>query len=179
MTKSTRNKKKKKKRKKERWVPKNWCFWTVVLEKTLESPMFSKEIQSILTEISPEYSLEGLMLKLKLQYFGHLIRRADSFKKTDSGKEWRWEEKGMTEDETVGWHHWLDGWVWVNSRSWWWTGRPGVLQSMRSQRVGHNWATELRLRKHFYSNHCPVTDQKLKIQKWSALLKITKLIHEC
>ena len=66
---------------KESWVPKNWCFWTVVLEKTLESPLDSKEIhQSILKEISPEYSLEGLMLKL--QYFGHLMRRGDSLEKT-------------------------------------------------------------------------------------------------
>ena len=68
---------------KESWVPKNWCFWTAGLEKTLESPLDSKEIhQSILKEISPEYSLEGLMLKLKLQYSGHLMRRADSFEKT-------------------------------------------------------------------------------------------------
>ena len=61
--------------------------------------------QSILKEISPEYSLEGLMLKLKLQYFGHLMRRADS----DVGKDLGQEEKGMTEDEMVGWHHRLDG----------------------------------------------------------------------
>ena len=68
---------------KESWVPKNWCFWTVVLEKTLASPLDWKEIkQSILKEISPEYSLEGLMLKLKLQYFGHLMWRADSVEKT-------------------------------------------------------------------------------------------------
>ena len=68
---------------KESWVPKNWCFWTVVLEKTLESPLDCKEInQSILKEISPAYSLEGPMLKLKLQYFGHLMRRSDSLEKT-------------------------------------------------------------------------------------------------
>ena len=68
---------------KESWTLKNWCFWTVVLEKTLESPLDCKEIhQSILKEISPECSLKGLMLKLKLQYFGHLMRRADSFEKT-------------------------------------------------------------------------------------------------
>ena len=67
----------------ESWVPKNWCFWTVVLEKTLESPLYCRRSnQSILKEISPGYSLEGLMLKLKLQYFGHLMRRADSFEKT-------------------------------------------------------------------------------------------------
>ena len=62
------------------WEPKNWCFWTVVLEKTLESPLGCN--QSILKEISPEYSLEGLMLKLKLQYFGHLMGRSDSLQKT-------------------------------------------------------------------------------------------------
>ena len=67
---------------KESWALKNWCFWTVVLEKTLESPLDCKEIQSILKEISPEYSLEGLTLKLKLQYFGYLMRKADSFEKT-------------------------------------------------------------------------------------------------
>ena len=72
---------------KESWVPKNCvfelCFWTVVLEKTLESPLVAKRSnQSILKEISPEYSLEGLMLKLKLQYFGHLMRRAISFERT-------------------------------------------------------------------------------------------------
>ena len=65
---------------KESWMQKNWCFWTVVLEKTLESPLDCKE--SILKEISPEYSLEGLILKLKLQYFGHLMWRTDSFEKT-------------------------------------------------------------------------------------------------
>ena len=67
----------------ESWAPKNWCFWTVVLENTLESPLDCKEIQpSILKEISPGCSLEGLTLKLKLQYFGHLIRRVDSLEKT-------------------------------------------------------------------------------------------------
>ena len=68
---------------KESWVPKNWCFWTVVLEKTLESPLDCKEMQPVLLkEISPKYSLEGLMLKLKLQYCGHLMQRTDSLEKT-------------------------------------------------------------------------------------------------
>ena len=68
---------------KESWVPKNWCFWTVVLEKTLESPWTARRLgQSILNEISPEYSLEGLMRKLKVQYFGHLMWRTDSLEKT-------------------------------------------------------------------------------------------------
>ena len=68
---------------KESWAPKNWYFWTVVLEKTLQSPLDCKEIQpGILKEISPEYSLGGPMLKLKLQYFDHLMQRTDSFEKT-------------------------------------------------------------------------------------------------
>ena len=66
---------------KKSWAPRNWCFWTVVLEKTLESPLDCKEIQPV-KEISPKYSLERLILKLKLQYFGHLMRRADSLEKT-------------------------------------------------------------------------------------------------
>ena len=66
-------------------------------------------------------------------------------KDPDAGKGWRQEEKGMTEDEMVGWHHRVDGheWVWASSGSWWWTGRPGVLQSMGLQRVGHSWVTEV------------------------------------
>ena len=70
----------------ESWAPKNWCFCTVVLEKTLESPLDCKEFQAVLKEISPEYSLEGLILKLKLPYFGHLMQRTDSFKRP-----WCWE----------------------------------------------------------------------------------------
>ena len=65
--------------------------------------------QSILKEISPKYSLEGLMLKLKLQYLGHLMRRTDSLEKTDAGKHWRQEEKGTTEDEMVRCYHWFNG----------------------------------------------------------------------
>ena len=66
----------------ESWALKNWCFWTVVLEKTLESPLTARRSnQSILREISPGCSLEGLMLKMKLQYFGHLMRRVDTLEK--------------------------------------------------------------------------------------------------
>ena len=88
----------------ESWVPKNWCFWTVVLEKTLESPLDCKEIQSvILKEISPGCSLEGLMLKLKLQYFGHVIRRVDSLEKILM--------LGRIRGRRRGWHRirWSDG----------------------------------------------------------------------
>ena len=94
---------------KESWVPKNWCFWTMVLEKTLESPLDCKIKPVNLKEISSEYSLEGLMLKLKLQCFGHLMRRTDSLEKTLMlGKNWRQEEKGMTEYEMVGCYHRLN-----------------------------------------------------------------------
>ena len=79
----------------------------MVLEKTLESPLDSN--QSILKEISPGCSLEGLMLKLKLQYFGHLMQRVDSLEKTDAGRDWGQEKKGTTDDEMAGWYHWLDG----------------------------------------------------------------------
>ena len=94
--------------------------------------------QSILKEISPEYSWEGLMLKLKLLYFGHFFAKNWLiWKDPDAGKDWRWEEKGMTEDEMFGRHHW------ANSGSWWGTGNSGMLHSVGSQRVGHDWVTEL------------------------------------
>ena len=94
--------------------------------------------RSILKEISPGISLEGLMLKVKLQYFGHLMWRVDSLERTC------WEGLGAGgEEDDRGWHGWMASltrwtWVWVNSRSWWWTGRPGVLRFMGSQRVRHD-----------------------------------------
>ena len=95
---------------KEGWAPKNLYFRIVVLEKTLESPLDSKEIQSILKEINPDYSLEGLLLKLKLEYLGHLMWRADSWEKTLMlGKIEGRRRRGVTEGEMVGWHHWLNG----------------------------------------------------------------------
>ena len=130
---------------KESLAPKSWCFWTVVLE-TFESHLDYKEIhQSILKEISPEYSLGGLTLKLKLQYFGHLMQRTGSLKK----KLRCWERlKVEGEGDDRGWNGWMASptqwtWVWASSGNWWWTGRPGVLQSMGSQRVRHDWVTEL------------------------------------
>ena len=82
-----------------------WCW-----RRLLKSPWTARRSnKSILKEISPGISLEGMMLKLKLQYFGHLMRRVDSLEKTDAGRDWGQEEKGMTEDEMAGWHHGLDG----------------------------------------------------------------------
>ena len=82
-----------------------WCW-----RKLLRVPWTARRSnQSILKEINPKYSLEGLMLQLKLQYFGHRMQRTDSLKKTDAGKDWRQEKKGTTEKEMTGWHHWLNG----------------------------------------------------------------------
>ena len=82
----------------------------MVFERTLESPLDCKEVQPVHPKGDKSLcSLEGLMLKLKLQYFGHLMRRVDSSEKTDAGRDWGQEEKGTTENEMVGWHHQLDG----------------------------------------------------------------------
>ena len=114
-----------------------WCW-----RRLLRVPWTARRSnQSILREISPEYSLEGLMLKLKLQYFGYLMRRTDSLEKTLM--------LGKTEGGgRRGRQSWMASptqwtWVWLNSGSRWWTARPGMLQSIGSQRVGHDWATEL------------------------------------
>ena len=116
-----------------------WCW-----RRLLRVPWTArKSNQSILKEISPEYSLEGLMLKLKLQYFGHLMQRTDSLGKTlmlakIEGRRRRGQQRMK----------WLDGitdsmtWVWPSSGRWWRTGKPGVLQSMGSQGAGHDWVIE-------------------------------------
>ena len=116
-----------------------WCW-----RRLLRVPWTARRSnQSILKEISPGCSLEGLMLKLKLQYFGHLMWRVDSLEKT-----LMLGGIGGRRRRRQGWDGWMASltrwtWVWVNSGSWWWTGRPGVLQFMGLQRVGHDWVTEL------------------------------------
>ena len=120
-----------------------WCW-----RRLLRVPWTTRRSnQSILKEISPACSLERLMLKLKLQYFGHLMWRTDSFENTRF-----WERlRAGGEGDDRGWDGWMASltqwtWVWVDSRSWWWAGRPGMLRFMGSQRVGHDWATELNWR---------------------------------
>ena len=128
----------------ESWALKNWCFWTVVLEKTLESPLDCKELQPVHPKRNHlEYSWEGLMLKLKLQYFGHLMRKMDSLEKTlmlgkiEGRRRGRQRRDGWMASPT----RWT--WVWASSGSWWWKGKPGVLQSMGLQRVGRDLVTKL------------------------------------
>ena len=127
----------------ERWrinAFKLWCW-----RRLLRVPWTARRSnQSILKDVIPEYSLEGLMMKLKLQYFGHLMQRTDTLEKT-----LMWERlKAGGEGDDRGWDGWMASltqwtWVWASSGNWWWTGKPGVLQSTGWQRVRHNWATEL------------------------------------
>ena len=116
-----------------------WCW-----RRLLRVPWTARRSnQSILKDISPECSLKGLMLKLKLQYFGHLMQRADSLVKT-----WCWERlKAGGEGDDRGWDGWMASltqwaWVWSSSRRWWRTGKPGMLQFMESQRVRDNRVAE-------------------------------------
>ena len=117
-----------------------WCW-----RRLLRVPWTARRSnQSILNEISPAYSLERMMLKLKFQYFGHLMWRADSFEKTLMLERL----KAGGEEDNRGWDVWMASstqwtWVCVGSGSWCWTGKCGVLQSMGSQSARHDWATEL------------------------------------
>ena len=156
---------------KEGWVLKNRCFKIVVLEKILKNPLTARRSkQSILKEINPEYSLEGLMLKLKPQSFGHPMQRADSLEKT-----WCWERlKAGGEGDDRGWDGWMASpsaqtqwtWVWASSRTWWWTGKPGVLQSMGSQRVGDDSATEQQQQPACICQHVYVSQFPTPVLPW-------------
>ena len=114
---------------KESWAPKNWCFWTVVLEKTLESPLDCKEIKPDNPKGNQCWIFIGRTdAEAETPYFGQLMWRTDSFAKTLM--------LGKVEDRNRGWDGWMVSltqwtWVWVSSGSWWWTGKPGVLQSLR------------------------------------------------
>ena len=130
----------------ESWVPKNWCFWTVVLEKTLESPLDCKEIQPVRSKGDQPWD-----------FFGRNDAKAETPvlwpPHVTSWTHWRrlWCLEGLGaggEGDDRGWDGWIASatqwtWVWVNSGSCWLTGRPGVLQFMKSQRAGHDWETEL------------------------------------
>ena len=140
------------------WALKNWCFWTVVLEKNLESLLDCKEIHPVHSEGDQPWDFfGGNDAKAETPVLWPPLTKSWLIgKDSDAGRDWGQEEKGMTEDEMAGWkkkeekkrNGWMASptrwtWVCVNSGSLWWTGRPGVLQFMGSQRVGHDWATGL------------------------------------
>ena len=131
---------------KESWVPKNWCFWTVALEKTLESPLDCKKIKPVNAKGNQSWifigrtDAEAETPKLRPPEVKNWLLERDP----DAGKDWRQEEKGTTEDEMVGWHHWLNGnefeqALGAGDRQ----GKPGMLQTIGLQRVESDWATEL------------------------------------
>ena len=131
---------------KESWVSKNWCFWSVVLEKTLESPLECKEIQPV----HPKGNQSIIFIRrTHAEAEPPILWSPDmknwlTWKDSDAWKDWGQEEKGTDR----GWDgsmasltRWT--WVWVSSRSWWWKGKPGMLQSMGPLRLRQNWASEL------------------------------------
>ena len=136
---------------KENWALKSWCFWPVVLDKTLESPSDCKEIQPVHSKGHQSWIFNGRSDAeaetpiLWPPYGKNWLTGKDP----EAEKDWGQEKKGTTEDEMVGWHHQLSielskqTCVWVSSGSWWWAGKPGVLQFMGLQRVRHDWATEM------------------------------------
>ena len=123
------------------------CFRKLVLEKTLESPLDCKEIQRVHSKDQSWVFIGRTDVKDETPILWPPDEKSWLiWKDPDAGKDWRQEEKGMTEDEMVGWH-WMASptwwpWVWASPGSWWWTGKPGMLQFMGSQRVRHDWATE-------------------------------------
>ena len=130
---------------KEGWVLKNWCFQTMVLEKTLESPLYFREIKMINPKGKQSWILIG-----KTEHGAEVPIHWPRIKEPTHWKRpWCWERLKAKEGGHRGWDGWMASptqrtWVWPSSGSWWRTGKPGGLQSIGSQRVGHDWATELK-----------------------------------
>ena len=124
---------------KESWALKNWCFWTVVLEKTLESLLDCNEIQPVLNILWKDWCWSWSSNSLAIWWEElTLLKRPECWERLKAGRE----------GNNRGWDGWRASltqwtWAWINFRSWWWTGRPGGLQTMGSQRVEHDWVTEL------------------------------------
>ena len=125
------------------WVLKNWCFWTVLLEKTLESPLDCKEIQQVHPKGNQSWVFIG---RTDVEAETPILWPHDE---KNWQRPWCWARmRAGGERDDRGWDGWMASptqwtWIWVWSRSWWWTERPGVLWFMGSQRVGHDWGTEL------------------------------------
>ena len=159
---------------KDSWALKNWCFWTVLVEKTLERPLDCKEIQAVHPKGDQSWVFIG---RTDAEAETPILWPPDVKswligKDPDARKDWG-QEKGMTEDEIDGWMasptQWT--WVWVDSGSWWWTGRPGVLQFMGSQRVRHDWATELNC--NWLNTHLWTPGVFCRMKEFTVICKIT------
>ena len=117
---------------KESWGPKNWCFWTMVLEKTLESPLDCKEIRPVNPKGNQSWIFFG---RTDIEAETPILWPPDCKEPTHLKRPWGWERLKVGEGDDRGWDGWMASptqwtWVWVSSRSWWWTGKPGMLQSM-------------------------------------------------
>ena len=169
----------------ESWALKNWHFWTVVLEKTLENPLDCKEIQPV----HPKGDQSWVFIRrtdVDAENFNTLAIWCEEL--THLKRPWCWERlRAGGEGDDRGWDGWMASltqwtWVWVNSGSWWWTGKPGMLQWMGSQRVGHNWATELNwteliyIHIHIYMGFPDVSDEKTA---WNADLGLIPESGRC
>ena len=134
---------------KESWMPKNWCFWAVVLAKTLESPLDCKEIQRVHPKGHQSWVFIG---RTDAEAETPILWPPDVKSWLMWKRCWCWQRlRARGEGDDRGWDDWMASptpwtWAWVDSGSWWWTGRPGVLWLMGSQRIGHDWATELKWR---------------------------------
>ena len=130
---------------KEDWVPKNWCFWTVVLEKTVESPLDCKEIQAVHPKGNQSWVFIGMT---DVEAEAPILWPPEAKSQLFGKRPWCWERlKARGEGDDRGWDGWMASptrrtWVWVNSGSWWWTGRPGVLQATGSQWHRYNLVSE-------------------------------------
>ena len=153
---------------KEGCTLKSWCFWTVMLEKTFESPLDYKEIQPVHPKGNQSWMFIG-RTDVEAETRNTLATWCEEL--THWKRPWCWERlKARGEGDDRGWDGWMASltkwtWVWVNSGSWWWTGRPGVLQFTGSQRVGHNWVTELNWTD--VSLKCHVLNKSLPIHGFS------------
>ena len=143
---------------KESWVPNNWCFWTMVLETTLESPLYCK-----IKPVHPKGNQRNIHWKDWCWSWNSNTLATWCEELTPWRRPWCWVEKAGGEGDDRGWDAWMASptwktWVWVGSRSWWWTGRPGVLQSMGLQ--SQTWLSDWTELKHF------LTWLQIRRQEW-------------
>ena len=161
----------------ENWVPKNWCFWTVVLKKTLESPLDCKEIQPVHPKGDQSWAFIG---RTDIEAETPILCPPHGTSwLIGTGRDWCWEglrARGKGDDRR--WDGWIASptwwaWVWVNSGSWWWGGRPRVLWFIGSQRIGQDWATELN-----WTDTCCLCFL-FTLSLWSSLQSVSSLLCHC